>query len=435
MHVARTVVVVVAITCASMASYARTNSELPRYMKELAEVNEVRAQATRIANLLSFKYSYPHILKMPSWQNWRAQKMTEGKEETDVRESYDMFMAGSELSEERIVEVLMEEDMFRAHVLSFQLLFGLYSTHHGDPSDEAVAQLHLSSRYVIPMFLAIERDSSAPLLMGDLQDIIAKDFSISFRKSASLDDTSGMVISEGHLGFYLQRENHIKHKPLDARLKTTLRQLGYDSDYLHNLLSPTVATAMSFSGISPLPINEASRRIGAIDMKMAADLMQENGVVVSGRVSPRYIIDSKYHQQQDILDALWEELGFDQDSSDFAERVAEVENILNDPQRPVSLFQIVQLTRLGFPMAWIRAFTYATCDAIIIASPPNRDKFVASVVSDLGMQDFAIDRLNAVVAEKGELVLMLLQEGYKLEDINPHGVKAQIEYFESVFQE
>ncbi len=108
------------------------------------------------------------------------------------------------------------------------------------------------------------------------------------------------------------------------------------------------------------------------------------------------------------------------DSAEFAAHLAVIEGLANHPQHKASLFQIVQLDRLDFTLEEIRMLSYDARDAIIISNPDEQRDFLAKIRASLGIKDFNSQEIKEIEAKTGPLVFMLLDNGYDLEDIQPH---------------
>ena len=212
-----------------------------------------------------------------------------------------------------------------------------------------------------------------------------------------------------HTGSYLLRENHLSAPALSDEEGQALQELGYHD---HVVIPQAVAYELIDGQITPELLE---RTVDGVDLEIVIDLMVEPGIFGD------YVLDLIHISRLSrgaipLSYLLGRELLLDVEADDFAQQLTEYLSVIDDPINPASLFQLVQLTRLEFPLAEIKQLSYAARDAIIVANPVNRDDFIEM----FGLPN--VTDVNIMVANTGPLVLQLMGLGMPFELIKPHNL-------------
>lgn len=374
--------------------------------------------------------------------------------------------AGSEATdeEEQALAILMDDPVYRAHVIahfslapsvalqSYVQLGGKACPGCGNyhPPDELIENLiriddgsAAFGRELVPLIMAVDGDYSIDELSERFGELALHSFTIRYRQQDLQADSR-----TNHHGHYLMRSTHVRHPPPSPFDLDTLQQGGYDVDIVKSLLPTSQLTPALLSGdVLPLITTGGRTRIGVLDLAMAMDFMLEAGILVPGSSQqliaeslqkgqhdfvaletnrlqhlPVSVKQTLFHAtgQKDALAALAIELGLEVESADFANHLKTIEDMVNHSQNPASLFQIVQLSRLGFTLEEISGLSYDARDAIIISDPENKDDFIAKLKTSLSISTFDAAKINTITHVRGALVFILLNKGYTLKDIQPH---------------
>lgn len=439
--------------------------EVHSYLRELVQMSMPLAS---VVGSPYFRMLFPKAHGAPHWEDYVKQKQTEGKSFEEGLQSY-MRMFGSgvgRMSDEEATALLMDAPVYRAHVLAHfvtAILMADQVLEHRAANDvcpncgqpypsepheivqhfakigEGRSALGLN---LIPLIIAIDSDLKMSDVINKLTELNGASFAIPYRQRARDIDGQHHTIEQ-----YLARVNHLRHTKLAAGDLGSLHQRGYDVEMLRELL-PHGELASRVFGKSALPrrMSGGRLRVGLLDLAMAVDLTHEPGILLPDFSEDflRYALKERLSSalfmqlngqhlptsalqtielasgQQDILKSLAIELGVEAKSDDFSNLLTEIEDIINDPQQPASLFQIVQMSRLGFSLDEIRALSYDACDAIIVSDPTNRDDFIVKATARGWFKSFNTRAINEAIASTGALAFFLLDKGYSWEEINPH---------------
>ena len=210
-------------------------------------------------------------------------------------------------------------------------------------------------------------------------------------------------------GSYLLRNNHLSATALTDDTKQALRELGYRD---HEVIPRELAEILIAEQLTPKLL---ASTVNGVDLAIVVDLMTEPGIF-GDYVLELVHISRLSHGPTPLSYLLGRELLLDVEADDFEQQLTEYLAVVNDPINPASLFQLVQLTRLEFPLAEIKQLNYDVRDAIIVANPVNRDDFI----DKFGVDN--LDEINYLVDTTGPLVLQLMGLGMPLELINPHNL-------------
>lgn len=273
----------------------------------------------------------------------------------------------------------------------------------------------------IPAFMGVDDDYDLDTLNEIVGEVMENsEFDIHFLSDAQEalldtlheDFTSVIGVLTKHYltnGSYLLRDNHLIATTLTDDERHDLQELGYID---HEVIPQRVADELIAEQLTPELLQAT---VNGVDLEVVVDLMTEPGIFGD------YVLDlihiSRLSRGPTPLSyLLGRELLLDVNADDFEQQLTEYLKVVNDPINPASLFQLVQLTRLEFPLAEIKQLSYQARDAIIVANPVNRDDFI---------DKFGIDTLNDVnylVDNTGPLVLQLMGLGMPLELIKPHNL-------------
>ena len=394
-----------------------------RYLLELAAHAPV--PLAEVVGASYFRQNFPKSYKSPYWHDYLIQKHAEGKSDEEAAELYQfMFGSGEALTEEQAIDLLMADPVYRAHV---------------------IAHYSIASGVMIQAYEQLgDGDHSLDELRDRLSELATHSFAIRYRQHEL-----NIYSHTNNHGYYLMRHTHVRHPPPSPFDLTELQQGGYDIDIMRQELPTVPLTPVLLDNrVLPTSIVDERARIGALNFALAMDFILEAGILVPG-FSPNVIEEETFADwqidlaklthsipqhlpgsitrilfhaagQKDVLAALAIELGLEVDSADFAAHLTAIEDLANHPQHKASLFQVVQLDRLGFSLEEIKMLSYDARDAIIVSNPEGREDFVAKLSASLGIKDFNSQAINAIEAKTGPLVFMLLDNDYDLEDIQPH---------------
>ena len=280
---------------------------------------------------------------------------------------------------------------------------------------------HLSVSH-IPAFMGVDDDYDLETLNEIVGEVMENsDFDMHFLSDAEealiatlhedFTDLIGLLSKYYlHTGSYLLRDNHLSAAVLSDKDRQALQELGYHD---HEVFMPQVVADELIAG--QLTPELLDRTVDGVDLEIVIDLMVEPGIFGD------YVLDLIHISRLSrgaipLSYLLGRELLLDVEADNFAQQLTEYLSVIDDPINPASLFQLVQLTRLEFPLAEIKQLSYAARDAIIVANPVNRDDFIDM----FGLTD--ITDINTIVADTGPLVLQLMSLGMPLELIKPHNL-------------
>lgn len=278
---------------------------------------------------------------------------------------------------------------------------------------------HLSV-FHIPAFMGVDDDYDLETLNEIVGEVMENsDFDMHFLSDIEealiatlhedFTDITGLLSNYYlHTGSYLLRDNHLSASLLSDKDRQALQELGYD----HEIMPQVVADELIAGQLTPELLD---RTVDGVDLEIVIDLMVEPGIFGD------FVLDLIHISRLSrgaipLSHLLGRELLLDVEADDFAQQLTEYLSVIDDPINPASLFQLVQLTRLEFPLAEIKQLSYAARDAIIVSNPVNRDDFIDM----FGLTD--IDDINIMVADTGPLVLQLTNLGMPLELIKPHNL-------------
>lgn len=421
----RVAVLLTAVTWLLASSYAASGGgvRVYRYLETLQQENaEMFAE---ILNSTYFRMTFAEAFSAPRWENFLEQQLAAGKDEEQAWQRYNLiFLMEKQPDEQQQLDILAAHPVLRANFLGYIVAISYAVTQQPPPAAEQVeelrARVRMNSDKFIPLIMAIDRDLSYEEIVTELHKLLNYHFSLSYRQQALMRDAS--IPPYQHLGAYLMRDNHIVHSQLPALGVQVLMQRGHYEPELYDLIPGNLISVFANPHFKPLDIDWQARKIGDLDLAMAIDLVSEAGVLMPHGVSSTMIADPEQHKQNNVMLFLSNELGCIGTDADRFAFLAEVAEVLNDPQQPASLFQVAQLTRLGFSLEEIRALSYNTRDAIIIGDFNDREHFVQELTERLDTADLstALAELHAMVAATGPLLLHLLRQGYHQADISPH---------------
>ena len=311
-----------------------------------------------------------------------------------------------EPTEERMLEVLSEDSDLRARMTSYTYTF---QAEHRDrtakkmPMDEVGVATAFARSFGLAMFIkAIDSDMTQEKLKEKIGNFVNDEVPvIKYRGDGNTPYVEGRSKSTYRsLDRYLLRLNTVNHPPLPSDVQGDLWERGYNHPDVYPLFPLRVARGFISQEYSPTRVEEAG-----YDLAFLIDLLCEKCVIGNFIAT---ILDA----EADILDKLVAaEMGIEVDSEVFAERVA----LLNDKDNPTSLFQIVQMDRLGVPLEVTAELNYQARESVIASAHPDYKSF-----TDMHGKD--IDEINKIATEIGELAFYLVHRNFvrSIKEVNPH---------------
>lgn len=305
-------------------------------------------------------------------------------------------------TEERMVEVLGKDDDLRARMTAFISAVQMEFRDDGGKT-VTVFEGPFSRSFGLAMFIkAIDADMTKEELEEKIDKFVSdKAIDIKYRGDGNTPYVQGRSkTTYRSLDRYLLRLNTVNHPLLPSDVQGDLWVRSYNDPDVYELFPVSVARKFIEQEFSPARVENAG-----YDLAFLIDLLCEKCII--GNFVPT-ILDA----EADLLDALVAaEMGLEVDSDAFAERIA----LINDQDNPASLFQIVQLERLDWPLKKIAELNYAARDAIIVSAHLNHNSFVAKHGADIAAP-------NEIATEIGELSFYLVQRNFvrRIEDVKPH---------------
>lgn len=334
-----------------------------------------------------------------------------------------------DIKTEVLLSKLMEKPLHRAYVTIYMLFEKrkreLIAQGRYDAQMKSIFAHSDSLSFAhIPIFMGVDDDYELETINEIIGEIIeSSEFDIHF-----MSDARDALLATLHedltsiIGFqpkyyligssYLLRDNHLHPATLTDQESRALRRLGYREHEI-SVISPIVANEIITEQLTPELLKST---VDDVDLAVVVDLMVEPGILGN------YILDLVHVSRLSrgplpLSYLLGRELLLDVDADDFAQQLEQYIALLDDPNNPASLFQLVQLTRLGFSLVEIKQLSYAARDAIIVANPVNRDDFIDT----FSLDDVA--EINRLVNNTGPLVFQLINVvGMPLELIKPHNL-------------
>ena len=300
------------------------------------------------------------------------------------------------MTEEQLLQELNSDSHMRAFVVTFTLLLQALQLQGQIP---AIPQLYKFAIGHAMLWEAIDKDVAVQDLMMQ-RDQAKSMFSVGFSDENEYDVPRDRNFVYADAGAYLLRANHIRPLPLPDETRDILQERGYRQEQVE-LMSTEAANALLTQKVLPEPDSGLALDL---DTALLVDLLSEPLIINASIPSPYQLERSDSPVTEYIADEMlttWAEVG------------EQVIALLNDKDNPASLFQIVQLVRIGFTLDEIIAMTYATRDAVILANPVSKSSFIAAEGED-------ISAWNTLIAEKGALTFLLRRYHHSLDAINPH---------------
>lgn len=329
---------------------------------------------------------------------------------------------------EEILQDLMANPIYRAYTAGYMLLEKdrQQLEQREDFADKLAlffARMDADSIVQIPLLLAVDGNMDFDTLRV-IRYALVQNNALDTPSFSDIPTAIAMAMPEGkepivlhqtffaHHGHYLMRMNHVVHPPLSAQHKQKLEQLGYRAKQIA-LLPAQVANELIQGELTPKILASSTN---GLDLAMLVDLMLEPGVF--GNIVPSLLQLARLSRERKPLKhLLGRELLLDPTDDGFDARFTEVLAVLNADKRPASLFQVVQLRKLGFSLAEIRDMSWYAREAIIIANPVDKTDFE----EQYGLT--STPKINTFVEMSGPTVFFLLGIGLPLAVINPHLLK------------
>lgn len=246
MTVARVLVV---LLLAVVVTRASANVKTYRYIEEsLSSVGkEGFRNFTEMANMNYFRLLYPQSFGVSRWPEFLAQQREKDKDLSEDRaiERYRLALFSDPLSNDRLSDVLMQDDAYRAHAFAYAILYGML------PPDDELSQREIlnvatASRNVVPLVMAIDGDHSLAELVRRTLAVLQHSFNFYVHQDLNELSNSDQVFA--HIGNYLMRSNEIELEDTGKFQATQLRQLGFTEEEF-NKLSYRARDAIIISGV------------------------------------------------------------------------------------------------------------------------------------------------------------------------------------------
>ena len=439
----------------SLAANSVAQKRTPKYVKEIIQSDHSTAKDIKtLLNLKDYRAFSARELGFPAMDEYIANKTAEGMSESEASDLYEMMFIHSELSEHEIEKALANNPTFRADLLATTFIGGsifeaLMSTavEHGIElfvKEEKLLELAFNSASEVSEGLGamVTAIDNTDLTIDEINDEIAllteldsplsyHDELTAYNESMQLKNTLASAYTvftahqeldigiKGYLGNFLIRTNHLSHPPISADEQAYFESIGITDKEIIRMFPSGFFAILAIASESGDKSSEElvsiigndPNRIGELDFAVIVDLIYEEGALSPALYSPAIATDAKEYQHvKGILDRELDHLGITMDS---------LVALLRHPKRPASLLQVLQLMHLGFSPDDITRLSYAARDAIIVTNTESKEEFLANVEDTLNAHP-SIGYINAVAREKGQLTFVLLNNGYKLEDIQSH---------------
>lgn len=330
---------------------------------------------------------------------------------------------------EVLLQRLMSKPVYRAYasvyaIMEMQLL-SLQELAEQQGNRQAYGELDTQHDYLelaslaqVPILMAIDRDMdfstmrelfNRALLSGAIHVHLFSDIERALYEIGDEEFTIVELASYSHLGSYLLRNNRVVHSTLSSQTIAELQQLGWEEQQI-NAMPQDFADEIVSGELTPQILHSA---VKGLDLAIVIDLATEAGVFEDIILSLMQI--SRLSRGYTTLKTLLaRELLLDPEGEDFEAQFAAAVEVLNHPDRPATLAQLVQLTKLNYSFADIKALTYSGRDAIIVSDTIDKQDFE----QQFGIS--AMAEVNTIAAEIGPLFFYLRGLGFASEDIKPH---------------
>ncbi len=179
-----------------------------------------------MVNMDYFRTFYPLPFGVPRWPEFLTQQRAEGLDLQRAASRYRLALHGGLLSEDRIREVLMQDDVYRAHVFAYALLYSMQPDREHDQKEMlAIAN---ASQSVVPLVMAIDANYSLGELLQRSLHIMQHQFD--FYPHHSVDKLSNSREVYGHTGSYLMRSRAAEPHDTGEFQATQLIRRGFEPD-------------------------------------------------------------------------------------------------------------------------------------------------------------------------------------------------------------
>ena len=327
---------------------------------------------------------------------------------------------------------LMQEPAYRAYASRYAVMgmHVLYMQELAQQQNKDALHTELNDCYAllaqtcfeqVPVFMAIDGDFdfatlterfhhtlfSSRISIYPLTDI--SDALYSSTADEEEGDITVKMVKFAHHGSYLLRSNRVKHKALLPAVVAELRQLNWQDEQIA-MMPYDFAVEIIHEELTPQLLDSIAK---GLDLAIVIDLTTEGMVFANFILSLGQVMRlSRGHMP--LKQMLGRELLLDPNREDFDQQFAAAVAVLNDPDQPATLAQLVQLIKLGYSLDEIKALTYSGRDAIIVTNPVDKSEF------EQQFADPTVDEINSIAAERGPLYFYLLALGLAAEDIKPH---------------
>ena len=337
---------------------------------------------------------------------------------------------GNEQPEE-VLQSLMSKPVYRAYASIYAIMETqlLYMQDLAAQQGNWQAYTELNAQYdhldevsleQVPFLIALDRDIDFDTLREVFSRALFNSsipiylFSDIAGALYDIDDEEFIIVELAdylhHHGAYLLRSNRVVHPALSSQTLAELQQLGWDDKKIA-AMPQSFADKIVRGELTPQVLDSA---VNGLDLAIVIDLATEGGVFEDVVLSLIQIARLSRGVYTPLKTILARELLLNPEGDDFESQFAAAVAVLNDPERPATLAQLTQLTKLDYSLDDIRALTYSGREAIIVSNPIDKHDFEQQFGA------LTMEQINTTAAEIGPLFFYLRGLGSAAADINPH---------------
>ena len=443
----------------SLATTATLANTTPLYVKEIitSEGGAIAKNAMSIITSSQIRMFYASAFGFPTLQQYTEEKTSEGMSKKEISELYTSMYLTSELQDYEIEAALTNNSDLRAGVISsaylaakfldiFMQTTGAASKEDLEEYLEKTTQQPISFEQFLSgiittsmnvayglttIFAAADSpDKNLEELISDLSDVQLLKFDIEYSDAYSnriekdnpipADSATAYAVSYGGnvlggtVGDYLRRTNHVTPAAINDAERKFLTGIGVTDEEVFAMMPTGLPRLLADTTMSGIPIlGDDPNLVGELDYAIIIDLLNEPGSLFPLRVTSQIIYNQgEYDSFKKFLEDELEYLGISME---------ELVSALRHPERPSSLFQVLQALHKGFSLEEIDDLEYETLDAIIISNVKDKEEMFTELEYALDTdKEITVAYLNELILSKGQLTIALLDKGYEIEDIPPH---------------
>lgn len=446
----------------SLATTAALANTAPLYVKEIiaSDGGAIAKNAISIIRSSQIRLHYASAFGFPTLQQYIKEKTSEGMSEQEISELYTSMYLTSELQDYEIEAALTNNSELRAGVISSAYLaakfLDVFMQTIGASNKEDLeeylekaakqpvsfeqflsgaltASMNMATGLTMIFAAADSPDKNLEELISDLSDIQLLKFDIEYSDAYSnriqgddnpipADSASAYAVSDGSnvlggtIGDYLRRTNHVTPAVINDAERKFLTGIGITDEEIFAMMPTGLPRFLADTTMSGIPIlGDDPNLVGELDYAIVIDLINEAGSLHPLKVTSQIIYNQReYGYFKKFLE---EELEY------LDVSMEELVSALRHPERPSSLFQVLQALHKGFSLEEIDDLEYETLDAIIISNIKDKEELFTELEYAVDMdKEVTIAYLNEFIRSKGQLTLALLDQGYDIDSIPPHFV-------------